>query len=130
MHQKDDVERFDESFAIFLELGHYLFAHSKAASQNQAKASRALEEARAEAKKAQAEADVLKVTSETYSSKVERLQNELREEHGEMTKLRVELALKKEEKRKVQEEVSAAMERAVQNFKSSKDMEDIKIDFA
>ncbi|EHA8589777.1 hypothetical protein COCNU_scaffold012270G000020 [Cocos nucifera] len=47
-----------------------------------------------------------------------------------MAKLRAELALKKEEKRKVQEEVSATMKRTVQNFKSSKDMEDIKIDFA
>ncbi|KAG1338526.1 hypothetical protein COCNU_04G008320 [Cocos nucifera] len=56
--------------------------------------------------------------------------NELREEHGEMAKLRAELVLEKEEKRKAQEEVSTAMERAVQNFKSSKDMEDIKIDFA
>ncbi|EHA8587498.1 hypothetical protein COCNU_scaffold002442G000010 [Cocos nucifera] len=86
MSQKDDVERFDELFAAFLELGHYPFAHFEA--------------------------------------------NELREEHCEMAKLRAELALEKKEKRKAQEEVSAAMERAVQNFKSSKDIEDIKIDFA
>ncbi|KAG1360576.1 hypothetical protein COCNU_09G000390 [Cocos nucifera] len=52
MRQKDDIERFDESLAVFLELGHYHFAHSEAASQNQAEASRALEEARAEAEKA------------------------------------------------------------------------------
>ncbi|EHA8588603.1 hypothetical protein COCNU_scaffold005955G000020 [Cocos nucifera] len=73
MHQKDDVERFDESFAAFLELGHYLFAHSKVASKNWAKASRALEEARIEAEKARAKADFLKVTSKIHSSEVERL---------------------------------------------------------
>ncbi|EHA8589530.1 hypothetical protein COCNU_scaffold010566G000010 [Cocos nucifera] len=84
MRQKDDIERFDESFTAFLELGHYLFAHSE----------------------------------------------ELREEHKEMVKLRAKLALEKEEKRKAHEEVNAAMERAMQDFKSSKDMEDIKIDFA
>ncbi|EHA8586393.1 hypothetical protein COCNU_scaffold000311G000010 [Cocos nucifera] len=130
MCQKDDVERFDESFAAFLELGYFLFAHSEAASQNQAKASKALEETRAEIEKARVEVDILKVVLEIHSSEVECLQNELKEEHGEMLKLRAELALEKEERRKAKEEVSTAMERAVQNFKSSKDMEDIKIDFA
>ncbi|EHA8588908.1 hypothetical protein COCNU_scaffold007151G000010 [Cocos nucifera] len=52
MRQKDDVERFDESFTTFLELGHYLFAHSEVASQRWAEASKALEEARIESKKA------------------------------------------------------------------------------
>ncbi|EHA8586520.1 hypothetical protein COCNU_scaffold000478G000070 [Cocos nucifera] len=130
MHQKDDIERFDKSFAAFLELGHYLFAHSKAVSQNQAEASKALEEAHIEAEKARADADILKIALETHSSEVECLQNELREERGEIAKLRAELALEKEEKRKAQEEVSTAMERVMQNLKSSKDMEDIKIDFA
>ncbi|EHA8587672.1 hypothetical protein COCNU_scaffold002951G000010 [Cocos nucifera] len=46
-----------------------------------------------------------------------------------MAKLRAKLALEKEERRKAQEEVNAAMKRAVQDFKSSKDMEDIIIDF-
>ncbi|EHA8588125.1 hypothetical protein COCNU_scaffold004146G000010 [Cocos nucifera] len=129
MHQKDDVERFNESFTAFLKLRYYLFAHSEVASQNQAEASRALKEARTEIEKARAEANILKVTSKIHSSEVKRLQNELREEHCEMAKLRAKLALEKE-KRKTQEEVSTAMERAMQNFKSSKDMEDIKIDFA
>ncbi|EHA8588133.1 hypothetical protein COCNU_scaffold004190G000010 [Cocos nucifera] len=95
-----------------------------------AKAFRALEEACAEVEKARAEAEVLKVSLETHSFEVECLQKELREEHGEMARLRAELALEKEEKRKVQEEVNATMERALQDFKSSKDMEDIKIAFA
>ncbi|KAG1339274.1 hypothetical protein COCNU_04G015800 [Cocos nucifera] len=121
------VERFDESFAAFLELGHYLFVHSKTANQRLAEAFRALEEARAEIEKARAEANALKVASETHLSKVERLRKELREQRKEMAKLRAELALK-EERRKLLEEVNAAMKRAVQDFESSKDMEDIKLD--
>ncbi|KAG1342512.1 hypothetical protein COCNU_05G007410 [Cocos nucifera] len=100
MHQKDDIKRFDESFAAFLELGYYLFAHSKVANQRWAEASRVLEEARVEAEKARVEDDALKVASEIHSSKVECLQKELREERKEMVKLRAELALKKEERRK------------------------------
>ncbi|EHA8588390.1 hypothetical protein COCNU_scaffold004987G000010 [Cocos nucifera] len=46
-----------------------------------------------------------------------------------MARLRAELALEKEEKRKAQEEVNAAMEKAVKDLKSSKDMGDIKIAF-
>ncbi|KAG1342250.1 hypothetical protein COCNU_05G004790 [Cocos nucifera] len=129
MCQKDDVDRFDESFTAFLELGHYLFTHSEAANQRQTEASRALEEARIEVEKAQAKVDALKVASKIHSSKVERLWKELREQRKKMAKLRTELPLKKEERRKAQEEVNAAIERAVQDFKSSKDMEDIKIDF-
>ncbi|KAG1363590.1 hypothetical protein COCNU_11G004170 [Cocos nucifera] len=51
MLQKGDIERFDESFAAYLELEHYLFAHSEAAGQRRAEASKALEEAHAEAEK-------------------------------------------------------------------------------
>ncbi|EHA8590240.1 hypothetical protein COCNU_scaffold016295G000040 [Cocos nucifera] len=40
--QKEDTERFDESFTVYLELGHYLFAHSKAIDHRQTKASKAL----------------------------------------------------------------------------------------
>ena len=83
-----------------MQLGHYLFAHSEVANQNRAEASKALEEACAKAEKAQAEADVLKVTSETHLYEVVRLWKESREEHEEMAKLRAKLALEKEEKRK------------------------------
>ncbi|EHA8588226.1 hypothetical protein COCNU_scaffold004461G000020 [Cocos nucifera] len=38
----ENAERFDDSFATYLERGHYLFAHSKAVNLCQAKASRAL----------------------------------------------------------------------------------------
>ncbi|EHA8587673.1 hypothetical protein COCNU_scaffold002951G000030 [Cocos nucifera] len=113
MCQKNDIERFDESFTAFLEV----------------EASRDLKEAHAEVEKAQAEADALKVGLKTNSSEVEHLQKELREECEEMVKLRAKLTLEKEERRKAQEEVNAAMEMALQDFKSSKDMEDIKIDF-
>ena len=44
-----------------------------------------------------------------------------------MAKLRAELALEKAEKRKAQEKVNTAIERVVQDFKSSKNMKDIKI---
>ncbi|KAG1360662.1 hypothetical protein COCNU_09G001250 [Cocos nucifera] len=42
MVRKDNAERFDESFATYLELGHYLFFHSKVAYLYQIEASRAL----------------------------------------------------------------------------------------
>ncbi|EHA8586915.1 hypothetical protein COCNU_scaffold001165G000010 [Cocos nucifera] len=127
--QEKTVEK-KKKRAVSKKLGHYFFVHFEAASQNRTEASRALEEARTEANKAWAKVDILKVASKTHSSKVEHLQNKLREKHGKMMKLRAELDLKKKEKRKAQEEVSAAMERAMQNIKSSKDLEDIKIDFA
>ncbi|EHA8588909.1 hypothetical protein COCNU_scaffold007151G000020 [Cocos nucifera] len=63
--QEKTVEK-KKKRAVGKKLGHYLFAHSKATSQNWAEASRALEEARAEVKKARVEADILKVASETH----------------------------------------------------------------
>ncbi|EHA8587883.1 hypothetical protein COCNU_scaffold003441G000010 [Cocos nucifera] len=51
MLRRGDVERFDESFATYLELRYYLFIHSKAASQRWAEASKALKEARAKVEK-------------------------------------------------------------------------------
>ncbi|EHA8587787.1 hypothetical protein COCNU_scaffold003235G000010 [Cocos nucifera] len=65
-----------------------------------------------------------------HLSKVECLWKELREELEKMMKLRTTLALEEVERRKAQKEVGAAMEMAIQDFKSSKDMEDIKIAFA
>ena len=85
-----------------MQLGHCLFVHSKVASQRQVEAFRTLKEAHIENEKARVEADVLKVASKTYSFEVEHLQKELREERGEMARLRAELALEKEEKRKAQ----------------------------
>ncbi|EHA8587618.1 hypothetical protein COCNU_scaffold002848G000010 [Cocos nucifera] len=61
MHQKDDIDRFDESFTTFLELGYYLFAHSEVTNQRWTEAFKGLEEARTEAEKARAEANTLKI---------------------------------------------------------------------
>ncbi|KAG1362685.1 hypothetical protein COCNU_10G009040 [Cocos nucifera] len=127
---KGDVERFDESFAAYLELGHYLFFHSEAVGQRWAEASKALEEARAEVEKARAEVESMRMVLEIQSAEVERLQKELRVEREETTNLRTALAQEEEEKRKAQEGVGVAVEQAVESFKSSRDMEDIKIAFA
>ncbi|KAG1367014.1 hypothetical protein COCNU_13G008040 [Cocos nucifera] len=129
MLRKGDVERFDESFATYLEHGHYLFAHSEVASKRWAKASKALEEARAEVEKAQAKVKSMRVALEIQSTEVEHLREELRAEHEEMMNLRTVLAQEEEEKRKAQEGVDAVVQRAVESFKSSRDMEDIKIAF-
>ncbi|KAG1327701.1 putative ensconsin-like [Cocos nucifera] len=48
MVRKEDAERFDESFAAFLKLGHYLFAHLKGADLCQVKFSKALHKAQME----------------------------------------------------------------------------------
>ncbi|EHA8590195.1 hypothetical protein COCNU_scaffold016072G000010 [Cocos nucifera] len=58
---KGDIKRFDESFAAYLELGHYLFAHSEVASQRWVEALKALEEAHVEVEKAQAEVESIRV---------------------------------------------------------------------
>ncbi|EHA8588320.1 hypothetical protein COCNU_scaffold004753G000020 [Cocos nucifera] len=47
----EDAVRFDESFAAYLELGHYLFNHLKAIDLLQAEASKALQEVQAEVKR-------------------------------------------------------------------------------
>ena len=52
---------YDSDLLCVLQLGHYLFVHSKVVSQNCVEAFRALEEARTEVEKARAEADALKV---------------------------------------------------------------------
>ena len=81
-------------------MGHYLFAHSEVANQRWAEASKAFEEAHAEAEKAQAEADALKVAWEIHLFEVECLQKALRREREEMVKLRAKLALEREERKK------------------------------
>ncbi|EHA8587634.1 hypothetical protein COCNU_scaffold002864G000020 [Cocos nucifera] len=128
--ERDDIERFNESFAAYLELGHYLFAHSEVADQRWVKASKALEEARVEVEKAQAKVKSMRVASKIQSTKIEHLREELREEHEKMMNLKTTLAQEEEEKRKAQEGVGAVVERVVKSFKSSRDMEDIRIAFA
>ncbi|EHA8587441.1 hypothetical protein COCNU_scaffold002240G000010 [Cocos nucifera] len=130
MLQRGDVERFDKSYAAYLELGHYLFAHSEAVDQKQAEASKALKEARAEAKMARAKVESIRVALKIQSTKVEHLREEWRVEREKTMKLRIALAQEREEKGKAQEGVDAAVEEAIESFKSSRDMEDIKIAFA
>ncbi|EHA8589541.1 hypothetical protein COCNU_scaffold010756G000010 [Cocos nucifera] len=130
MLQRGDVERFEESFTTYLELGHYLCTHSKMTGQRWVEASKALDKARAEAEKAWAEVESMRVASKIQSTEVERLWEELRAEHEKMMNLRTALAQEEEEKRKAQEGIDAMVEQAIESFKSSMDMEDIKIAFA
>ena len=58
------TELRSSDLVFILQLGHYLFAHSKAADHDQAEASKAIQEARVEAERAQAEADHLRVALE------------------------------------------------------------------
>ncbi|EHA8586901.1 hypothetical protein COCNU_scaffold001137G000010 [Cocos nucifera] len=89
MIQMENAERFDESFATYLEV----------------EAFKALQEARAEIEKVLTEVDYLKKA------------------------LEVALTLMEEKRKKIEEEVGAEKERAIEAFKSSKAMEDIKIAF-
>ncbi|KAG1342513.1 putative ensconsin-like [Cocos nucifera] len=89
---RGDIERFDESFTTYLELKHYLFAHSEVVGQRWIKASKALEEARVEAKKVRAEVESRRVALKIQSSEVEHLREELRAEHKEMMNFRTTLA--------------------------------------
>ncbi|KAG1330502.1 hypothetical protein COCNU_02G004700 [Cocos nucifera] len=111
------------------QLEHYLFAHSEMAGQRWAKASKALEEARAEVEKARAKVESMRVALKIQSIEVERLRKELRAECEKTMNLRTALA-QEEEKRKAQEGIGTAVERAIESFKSSRDMEDTKIAFA
>ncbi|EHA8590804.1 hypothetical protein COCNU_scaffold024639G000020 [Cocos nucifera] len=128
MVRKEDAERFDESFATYLELEHYLFAHSKAADLCQTKASKALQEARAETERVLAEADCLKVALKIQAAEVGHLQEALRRAEEASTGLKAVLTLFEDKRKKAEEEVGAE-ERAIEAFKSSKAMEDIKIAF-
>ncbi|EHA8588907.1 hypothetical protein COCNU_scaffold007140G000010 [Cocos nucifera] len=71
----------------------------------------------------------MRVASKIQSIEVEHLQEELRAEHEKTTNLRTTLA-QEEEKRTAQEGVGTAVEQVVESFKSSRDVEDIKIVFA
>ncbi|EHA8587588.1 hypothetical protein COCNU_scaffold002710G000010 [Cocos nucifera] len=72
----------------------------------------------------------MRLASKIQSTELKHLREELRVEHEKTTNLRTALAQEEEEKRKAQEGVRAVVEQAVQSFKSSRDMEDIKIAFA
>ncbi|KAG1342511.1 hypothetical protein COCNU_05G007400 [Cocos nucifera] len=100
MVRMEDAERFDESFTTYLELGHYLFAHSKATDLHQAEASKALQEVQMEVERVQAKVDRLKVASKIQTTEVEHLREVLwREEEASMG-LRAALALSEDERKK------------------------------
>ncbi|KAG1363510.1 hypothetical protein COCNU_11G003370 [Cocos nucifera] len=129
MIQMENMERFDESFTAYLELEHYLFAHSKAMDLCQAKAFGALQKARVEIEKVLTEVDYLKKASEIQSAKFEYHRKALRKEEEAVKGLKAALSLAEEKRKKVEEEVDAERERAIKAFKSSKAMKDIKIAF-
>ncbi|EHA8588175.1 hypothetical protein COCNU_scaffold004308G000010 [Cocos nucifera] len=126
---KKDVERFDESFATFLELGHYLFAHSKVANLHQVKFSNSLHEAQVEIERVQAKVEHLKTVSEEQTAEADHLREVLRREEEVSMELRAALTLSEDKRKKAKEEVGVEKERAVDAFKSSKAMKDIKIAF-
>ncbi|EHA8588953.1 hypothetical protein COCNU_scaffold007393G000010 [Cocos nucifera] len=125
-----DIERFDESFVVYLELGHYLFAHSKAVDLIQVEASKALQEAQVENERARAKVDCLKVILGIQTIEVEHLREALQKEDEVFVGLRTGLTHSEDKRRKAKEEVSTERERAIEVFKSSKAMEDTKIAFA
>ncbi|EHA8589439.1 hypothetical protein COCNU_scaffold009866G000010 [Cocos nucifera] len=128
MVRMKDVERFDESFATYLELRHYLLAHLKVADLYQAKAF-LLQEAQAENERVWVEVDHLKVASEIQTIEVKHLQEALWKEEEASTGLSLVLILSVDKRRKAEEEVGTEKEQVVEVFKSSKAMEDIKIAF-
>ncbi|EHA8588111.1 hypothetical protein COCNU_scaffold004131G000040 [Cocos nucifera] len=114
----------------FGQLGHYLFAHSKAADLHQAKISKALQEAQAKTKRIRAEVDYLRAASKVQIAKVEHLPKALRREKEAAAGLKAPLTLAEKKKKKMEEEIGVEREWAIDNSKSSKAMEDIKIIFA
>ncbi|EHA8587096.1 hypothetical protein COCNU_scaffold001426G000030 [Cocos nucifera] len=93
------------------------------------KISKVLKEAQAEAERVWAEVDRLKVASEIQVVEVERLQEALQREEEASASLKVALALSEDKRKKAKEEIDIEKERAVEVFKSSSAMEDIKIAF-
>ncbi|KAG1327731.1 hypothetical protein COCNU_01G016650 [Cocos nucifera] len=126
----EDAEKFDESFAAYLKLGHYMFAHSKAADLHQAEASKTLQEVQAKVERVQAEVNHLKAASKIQATEIEHLRERSWKEEEVFAGLRTALTLSKDKRKKAEEEVSIERERAVEAFKSSKAMEDTKIAFS
>ncbi|KAG1327767.1 hypothetical protein COCNU_01G017010 [Cocos nucifera] len=113
----------------FLKLGYYLCAHSEAVNLHKVEASKTIQEAQEEIKKVQAKVEDPKKASRSHSAKVDHLQEALRREEQVSVGLKAALSLEEEKQRKAKEEVDAEKERAVEVFKSTKVMEDIKIAF-
>ncbi|EHA8589601.1 hypothetical protein COCNU_scaffold011291G000010 [Cocos nucifera] len=83
MVRKENVKRFDESFAAYL----------KVADLYQIEAFRALQEAQVEIEKVRAKVDCLKVASEVQTTEVEHLREVLRRKEDASTRLKVALTL-------------------------------------
>ena len=67
---------------------------------------------------------------ETHSVEVGHLQEALRREEQRSMELKAALTLKENRQKKGEDEVGLERERAIESFKSSKAMEDIKVTFA
>ena len=67
---------------------------------------------------------------EAHSAEVRCLQEELWKEEQTSPELKATLTLEENKQKKIEEEVDAKREQAVEAFKSSKALEDIKIAFA
>ncbi|EHA8590634.1 hypothetical protein COCNU_scaffold021527G000010 [Cocos nucifera] len=102
---------------------------NKVADLHQAEASKVLQEAQVENKRVRAEVDRLKVASKIQTTEVECLREMLQREEEASAGLRAALTPSKDKRRRNKEEVGAEREQAIEVFKSSKAMEDIKIAF-
>ncbi|EHA8588072.1 hypothetical protein COCNU_scaffold004059G000010 [Cocos nucifera] len=98
--------------------------------KRKAEAFRALQEAQAEIEKVQAEIDCLMVASVVQTIEVDYLREALWRKEEASIGLNVALTLSEDKRKKVEEEVGIEKERAVEDFMSSKAMEDIKVAFA
>ncbi|EHA8588476.1 hypothetical protein COCNU_scaffold005364G000010 [Cocos nucifera] len=109
------------------ELGHYLYSHLEVANHHQAEVSKAIEEAHTEA---QAKVKCLKEALEARSTEVECLPRALRREEQASSELKAALASEEAKRKKAEEEVGLEKEWVAESFKSSREMQDIKIAFA
>ncbi|EHA8588205.1 hypothetical protein COCNU_scaffold004374G000020 [Cocos nucifera] len=101
----------------------------RAANLHQTKISKAFQEAQAEAERVRIEVDYLMVASEIQVVKVEHLREASRREEEASMGLKAVLTLSKDKRKKEEEEIGTEREWAVEAFKSSQAMEDIKIAF-
>ncbi|KAG1327668.1 hypothetical protein COCNU_01G016020 [Cocos nucifera] len=130
MLRSDDEERMRNSYMAFIELGQHLFTNLEAINLHKTEISRAIKEAKTiqtEAKNARAESECLR---EAHSTEVGHLQEVLKKEEQVSAILKTTLALEEEKRKKAEVEVGTKGERAIKSFRSSKEMEDIKVVFA